>query len=99
MFLIILDYLRPLDVVDRHVDAHRSHLARQFAAGHLLVSGPQIPRKGGVILSCLKTRAEVDAMMQRDPFILNGVADYQVTEFVARAAHPQLEAFVEQLPD
>lgn len=98
MFLIILDYMKPLDVVDQHVDAHRSHLGKQFAAGHLLMSGPQIPRKGGVILSCLKTRAEVDAMMQQDPFIQNGVASYQVTEFVARATHPQLSAFAEHLP-
>jgi uncharacterized protein YciI len=95
MFLVLLDYLAPTAEMDRHVDAHRAHLAEQYAAGRLLMSGPQVPRTGGVIVACLPTHAEVEAMMQRDPFVTAGVVRYRIIEFVARATHPVLAGFAE----
>jgi uncharacterized protein YciI len=97
MFLVLLDYLAPLEEMDRHVDAHRAHLAEQYAAGRLLMSGPQMPRSGGVIVACVPTRDEVEAMMQRDPFVIAGVVSYRIIEFVARATHPALVGFAETL--
>lgn len=95
MFIIVLDYLCPMETIERHVVAHRAHLAEQYAAGRLVVSGPQVPRTGGVIVARGGDRAEVDAMMQRDPFIREGVASYRVIEFVARAACAELSEWVE----
>jgi uncharacterized protein YciI len=95
MFLVLLDYLAPAKEMDRHVDAHRAHLAEQYAAGRLLMSGPQVPRTGGVIVACVPTRDEVEAMMQRDPFVTEGVVSYRIVEFVARATHPVLAGFAE----
>jgi uncharacterized protein YciI len=95
VFIIVLDYLCPLATVERHVAAHRAHLAEQYAAGKLVVSGPQVPRTGGVIVARCGDRAEVEAMMQCDPFIREGVARYRVIEFVARAACAELAEWVE----
>ena len=95
MFVVLLDYLVPLEVIERHLGAHRAHLAEQYAAGRLLVSGPRLPRRGGVIIARCPDRAELDAMMQRDPFIRQGVASYRVVEFAARAACGELAASVE----
>lgn len=95
MFLILLDYVAPPAEIDRHVEAHRRHLAEHYAAGKLLLSGPQVPREGGVIIACVRTREEVEAMMRRDPFVVADVVRYRVIEFVARAAHPALDGFVE----
>ena len=95
MFVIVLDYLAPLPVVDQHLAAHRAHLAEQYAAGNLVVSGPQLPRTGGVIVACCGSRTEVESMMQRDPFVREGVASYRVIEFVARAACAPLAAWLE----
>lgn len=97
MFLILLEYREPPEVMDQHVAAHRAHLAVQYASGNLLMSGPQVPRNGGVIVANLKTRAEVESMMQADPFISSGVAGFRIVEFVARATHPDLAAFAEPL--
>ena len=97
MFVILLDYQVPLDGMEQHLAAHRVHLAEQYAAGKLVVSGPQVPRTGGVIVARCGDRAEVEAMMQRDPFILAGVASYRVIEFVARATCAQLAGFAEAL--
>lgn len=99
MFLIVLDYLAPAAEMDRHVAAHRAHLAEAYAAGHLLLSGPQVPRAGGVIIALLPSRAEVETMMARDPFVIAGVVSYRVIEFTARATHPALAAFAEASPE
>jgi uncharacterized protein YciI len=98
MFLVLLEYQKSSEVMDQYVVAHRAHLATQFAAGKLVMSGPQVPRNGGVIIARLGAREEVDAMMQADPFISSGVATYRAIEFVARATHPELAAFAEELP-
>jgi len=97
MFLILLDYIAPPAEIDRHVAAHRRHLAEQYAAGKLLLSGPHVPRTGGVIIASMPSQAEVEAMMQRDPFVLAGVVRYRVIEFLARASHPALSGLVEAL--
>ena len=99
MFVVVLEYLAPLDVIDQHLAAHCAHLAEQYAAGKLVVSGPQRPRAGGVIVVRGGDRAEVEAMMQRDPFVREEVASYRVIEFVARATCAQLAGFAEKLVD
>lgn len=49
MFIAILTYIKPLEEVDRFLQAHRDYLAEHYAAGDFIASGPQNPRVGGVI--------------------------------------------------
>ena len=79
MFLLSLTYKVPLDVVDRHLDAHVAWLKEGYAAGMFLASGRKIPRTGGMIFA-QGERAAVEAFARLDPFAVNGVADYAVTE-------------------
>lgn len=50
MFIAILTYKKPLSEVDNYLSAHREYLARHYAIGDFITSGPQIPRIGGVIM-------------------------------------------------
>ena len=78
MFIAILTYKKPLEEVDRFLQAHREYLAEHYAGGDFIASGPQTPRVGGVIM----IKAEnVDAIIAQDPFNINGIADYQIVEF------------------
>jgi len=86
MFVILLSYIKPLSEVDRFVAEQRAFLARHYAAGHFLLSGRQEPRTGGVILATAPSRAEVEQMVQSDPFYREGVASYQIIEFVPSMA-------------
>ena len=86
MFLILLEYKQPLDVIDRYVVAHREHLGRQYAAGRLLISGPQMPRTGGLLIAHGDTRADIETMMQSDPFTTADLIDYRIVEFRVTAA-------------
>jgi uncharacterized protein YciI len=81
MFLLISRYLKPLEDVDRWVGEHRAYLAGHYEAGNLLVSGPQEPRTGGVIVTKDITREQVDAILANDPFVREGISEYQVIEF------------------
>lgn len=81
MFIAILTYKKPLEEVDRHLQAHREYLAEHYAAGDLITSGPRIPRAGGVIMIKSDSREKVDSLLAQDPFHINDIADYQIVEF------------------
>ncbi len=81
MFIAILTYKKPLEEVDRHLQAHRDYLAVHYAAGDFIASGPQTPRVGGVIMIKSDNRALVDSIIAQDPFNINGIADYRIVEF------------------
>ena len=78
LFLVLLDYLRPLSEVDLHMDDHRAFLSRHYAAGHFLLSGRKAPRTGGVILAKANSLDEVTQWISEDPFRLTGVASYEI---------------------
>lgn len=81
MFIAILTYKKPLSEVDRFLAAHREYLAKHYAAGDFITSGPRHPRVGGVIMMKTDSREMVDAIISEDPFHINGIADYQIVEF------------------
>lgn len=82
MFIISLTYKMPLDEVDKHLPAHVSFLNDQYASGHFIASGRKVPRTGGIILSNMQSRDALNEVLQNDPFMQYGVADYDIVEFV-----------------
>jgi len=83
MYLLLLKYKVPIEQVERVTPAHREFLDKAYRSEKLLVSGPRVPRTGGVILTRVKTREEVDELVQADPFYTEEIADYEVVEFQA----------------
>jgi uncharacterized protein YciI len=90
MFVIELTYKAALSEIDRHMKAHMAFLDEQYAAGRFVVSGRQIPREGGIIIATGGTRAEIEAVVRRDPFVARGLADARVVEFRASQRAPDL---------
>ena len=80
-FIVILTYKAELSEIDKHRDAHLEFLKTQYDKGHFLMSGPQIPRTGGVIIARYSSRDELDKTLCQDPFALNQLAHYDVQEF------------------
>lgn len=81
MFIAILTYKKPIEEVDRFLQAHREYLSKHYASGDFIASGPQTPRVGGVIMIKADNRELVDSIIAQDPFNINGVADYRIVEF------------------
>lgn len=93
MFLILLKYIRPLDQVEQHLDAHREYLRQRYADGSFLMSGRMEPRTGGVILAQASSREAAEAMLREDPFHTAGVAEYTLVEFHPTMTAPALAGF------
>lgn len=83
MFVIELLYKVSLPEIDSHMTAHVRFLKKYYASGHFLVSGRKIPRDGGVILAIGENREAIEAVMQEDPFVKLGLADFRIIEFRA----------------
>ena len=98
MYIIRVMYKKPLEEVDRYLADHRAFLDRHFEAGHLIASGPQIPRQGGVIMIRDMEAGEMQAILDQDPFRVNDIAEYYVTEFVpTKFCDPALETLITKL--
>ncbi len=82
MFVVIYTYTKPLNEVDALRMAHLAFLDKEYAAGHFVVSGRQNPPVGGVLISQLNSRQELESIVRQDPYIAHGVATYQIIEFV-----------------
>ena len=83
MFVIELTYKADLAEIDAHMAAHVKFLKKYYASGNFLVSGRKIPRDGGIILAVGKSRQEIQAIIEEDPFYERGLADFRIIEFRA----------------
>ena len=90
MFVLISRYLKPQEEVDLWLPAHREFLDRHYAAGQFLVSGPFVPRSGGIIVTMPMTREEVEAILAEDPFVREGVSEYDIREMKPTKRHDVL---------
>jgi uncharacterized protein YciI len=97
MFVVVLTYVKPLDVVDGLLEAHIRYLNEQYDRGMFVLSGPQTPRAGGVILARTESREALMAVLDRDPFKIEGAARYDVIEFVANMTAPDCRGLLEKM--
>ena len=81
LYVVVVSYIKPIEEIDRFLAAHRSFLKRHYASNRFLASGPQNPRNGGVIISKGNSKEEVLNLLKEDPFMVNGIARYEVIEF------------------
>lgn len=94
MYILILKYKVSIEEVDRVAPTHRAFLEQAYRDEKLLVSGPQVPRTGGLIVARVKTREEVDQLIHADPFYQEKIADYELIEFQPKSFHPSLADLV-----
>lgn len=95
MFIISLTYKVSLQQIDKELNNHVRYLKEQYAVGNFLASGRKVPRTGGVILSQMKDRIELENVIHKDPFYQNNFADYDITEFVPTMTSEELKCLLE----
>lgn len=93
MLILSLTYTAPLDQVDGHVEAHMARVKQGYDSGMFLASGRKDPRTGGIILA-RGEREAVAAHAATDPFVIAGVATYDVTEVVLSRTASGLEGLL-----
>ncbi len=94
MFIIELTYKKSLDEVDQYVAEHRVFLDNGYKSNYFITSGPKIPRTGGIFISHLKNREQLENIIKQDPFNIHDLADYRIIEFNPTKYHADFRTFV-----
>ena len=82
MFAVILTYHKPIEEIEKHTATHRAWLDQLYTQNVLIMSGPQIPRTGGVLIATGgRSKEELWSILQQDPFHTEGIATYEIYEF------------------
>lgn len=89
MFIVSVNYVKPLDQIDSFLEEHIEFLKVQYEKKAFIVSGRKVPRTGGIILAKTKDKKELDEILKQDPFYKNGVAEYDITEFIPSMTLPE----------
>lgn len=95
MFVVILTYKTSIEIVDKHVVEHRAFLERCYKQNFFIASGPQKPRSGGILISQLKSREQLEELLKEDPFAIHQIADYNIIEFEPIKYHPNFLSFID----
>lgn len=72
----------PQEIKEIFIPQHEAHIASGIAAGNLLLAGPKTTEGGGLMIARFPSREELDDFLARDPFVTNGLARFDVKEFL-----------------
>ena len=93
-FLIEVTYQVPEERVNEVVGQHRAFLQEGYDRGWLLMSGPQVPRIGGIIVGRAPSRQDIEQFFSQDPYQVQGIATYRFVEFIPVKRQTFLESWM-----
>jgi uncharacterized protein YciI len=93
-FVIEITYTAPLDKIDETLPEHRAFLQTGYDKGWLLMSGPQNPRTGGIVIARAPSLDDLQALFSHDPYQLKGQASYRFIEFNPVKKAPLMDVWV-----
>lgn len=92
MFVVLVRYVRPLEVIDSLLEEHREFLGRYLSSGVFLAAGRREPRTGGLILARGEDEKVLREILREDPFHREGAAEYDLIRFTPTLTVPEWEA-------
>jgi uncharacterized protein YciI len=92
MFIVSLSYKATLDEVDKHMAAHIDYVKAEFEKGNFVAAGRKVPRTGGLIFSTVESREALDEILMRDPFAIEDLVSFDITEMEVTRTSQGLEA-------
>lgn len=98
MFVIILRLSARRELADAHFPDHKAWLSQGFEDGVFELAGRLTDDIGGAILARGASRAEIEARIARDPFVLEGVVDAEILELIPSLSSDAMTFLIEQEP-
>jgi uncharacterized protein YciI len=81
-FMVEITYTVPIEELgDTQINEHRQFLQTGYEQGFLLMSGPQVPPLGGVVIARGESLDTLQQFFQNDPYSKRGLAFYRFVEF------------------
>ena len=97
MYIINLNYIVPLEKLDRHMTAHVKFLQTYYQKNIFLASGRKVPRTGGIILALAKSKETLEEIMGEDPFVTHNLAEFTITKFLTSQMHPTFKEVLSRI--
>lgn len=94
MFILLLEYLKPIEEVDKELTSHIKYLEKYYCLKKFICSGRRNPRTGGVILCNAKDINEIEEIIKEDPFYDKKIAKYEIIEFQPTKYTDEFKQFV-----
>jgi uncharacterized protein YciI len=80
-FIVEITYTASLEKVATITPKHREFLQKGYDQGLLLMSGPQNPKTGGIVVCRAASLADIQDFFRNDPYGQGKVAEYRFIEF------------------
>ena len=80
-FIVEIVYLVPVEQLGETVAEHRKFLGGGYERGLFLLSGPRVPRTGGLLVARAESLEDLQAFLAGDPYQQKGLAEHHYTEF------------------
>ncbi len=80
MFIILLKFSDNKAQAGQHMDGHKQWIARGFEDGVFLLVGSLQPNAGGTILAHGASKAEIEARVSSDPFVVENIVRAEILE-------------------
>ena len=80
-FVVEIIYKAPIEKITEIRPVHREFLQKGYEKGILLVSGPQTPQVGGIVIARAESMEAITDYFSNDPYSKADAADYQFIEF------------------
>lgn len=94
MFILILKYVKPIEDVEKAIPSHTIYLEKYYKSKKFICSGRLNPRTGGLILCNAKQIDEVKEIIKDDPFYKEGLAEYNIIEFLPTKYANEFKYFI-----
>jgi uncharacterized protein YciI len=80
-FIIEIIYIVPLEEIEKTTLEHRAFLRTLYDRNLILMSGPKVPRNGGIVVTRADSIEQAEILFKDDPYKKKGLADYRFIEF------------------
>jgi uncharacterized protein YciI len=94
MYLILLQYIRPVAAIEHFMEQHRAFLDKFYKSGQFILAGRRKPKSGGLIICRASSRKEVEAIIAEDPLDKFQLALYEIIEFEPTSYVHELESYL-----
>ncbi|XHR26952.1 MAG: YciI family protein [Chthoniobacteraceae bacterium] len=94
-FVVEITYTAPSEAVAAVLERHRAYLQKGYEAGLLLMSGPQNPKTGGMIIARAESLDAIESYFANDPYQTEGVGKHRFIEFVPVKQQPFMVGWIE----
>lgn len=81
MIIVKFIYLKPIEIVNKFREQHLDFLNKLANEKKVIFAGRILDNSGGIAIFDLNDKKEVEDILKNEPYFLNQVANYNITEF------------------